>query len=300
IADSTGAFAGGAFVCARPGGLLMGARDGAVDAGERQLRLSLCHHVGHDLVPHAAHRPAAKPQVGMVPIAQFSRDRPPFGTVVEPPDNRFNRAPILLAGPRATNLHRHNRRFELRPLGIRQDLHRLATPMPNKISRPVTSASHQLRTDPRYGLWRAHRTVRDCTMIDWDDVRHFLAVARGGSVRAAAERLGVNHSTVLRRIAQLEERLGVHMFEKLPSGYRLTAAGEEVLGFADQMEASSHLLETRVFGRDQSVRGLLRVTLAPTLATHLLMPDFADFARLHPEIEMEILSSGELANLTNR
>jgi DNA-binding transcriptional LysR family regulator len=137
-------------------------------------------------------------------------------------------------------------------------------------------------------------------MIDWDDVRYFLAVARGGSVRAAAERLGVNHSTVLRRIGQLEERLGVRMFEKLPSGYRLTAAGEEVLEFAGQMEASSHQLETRVFGRDESVRGLLRVTLAPTLATHLLMPDFADFARLHPDIEMEILSSGELANLTNR
>jgi DNA-binding transcriptional LysR family regulator len=66
------------------------------------------------------------------------------------------------------------------------------------------------------------------------------------------------------------------------------------------MEASSHLLETRVFGRDQSVRGLLRVTLAPPLATHLLMPDFADFARLHPDIEMDILSFGELANLTNR
>src|SRR5260370_10170959 len=151
-----------------------------------------------------------------------------------------------------------------------------------------------------YGLWKAHRVVPECTMIDWDDVRYLLAVARGGSVRAAAERLGVNHSTVLRRIAQLEERLGVQMFEKLPSGYRLTAAGEEVLEFADQMEASSHLLETRVFGRDQSVRGLLRVTLAPTLATHLLMPDFADFARLHPDIEMEILSSGDLANLTNR
>src|SRR5712671_24689 len=127
------------------------------------------------------------------------------------------------------------------------------------------------------GLWKANPAVPDCTMIDWDDVRYFLAVARGGSVRAAAERLGVNHATVLRRIAQLEERLGVHMFEKLPSGYRLTAAGEEVLEFADQMEASSHLLETRVFGRDQSVR-----------------------ARLHPDIEMEILSSGELANLTNR
>ena len=137
-------------------------------------------------------------------------------------------------------------------------------------------------------------------MIDWDDVRYFLAAARGGSVRAAAKSLGVNHATVLRRIAQLEDRLGTQMFEKLPSGYRLTAAGEEVLEFADQMDVSSHQLETRVFGRDQSVRGLLRVTLPPPLAAHLLMPDFADFVRLHPGIEMEILSSGELANLTNR
>ena len=142
--------------------------------------------------------------------------------------------------------------------------------------------------------------VRDCTMIDWDDVRYFLAVARGGSVRAAAARLGVNHSTVLRRTAQLDERLGAQMFERLPSGYRLTAAGEEVLEFAEQMEASSHLLETRIFGRDQSARGLLRVTLPPFLATHLLMPDLADFARMHTDIEMEILSSGEVANLTNR
>ena len=142
--------------------------------------------------------------------------------------------------------------------------------------------------------------VLDCTMIDWDDIRYFLAVARGGSVRAAAEGLGVYHSTVLRRIAELEKRLGAQMFEKRPSGYRLTAAGEEVLELAHQMEASSHQLETRVFGRDQSVRGLLRVTLAPPLATHLLMSDLADFARLHPDIEMEILSSGELANLTNR
>ncbi|EJL30463.1 LysR family transcriptional regulator [Novosphingobium sp. AP12] len=137
-------------------------------------------------------------------------------------------------------------------------------------------------------------------MLNWDDVRYFLAAARGGSVRAAAKQLGVNHATVLRRIAQLEDRLGAQMFERLPSGYRLTMAGDEVLEFAQQMEASSHQLETRVFGRDQSVRGLLRVTLPPPLAAHLLMPDLADFTRLHPGIEMDILSSGELANLTNR
>jgi DNA-binding transcriptional LysR family regulator len=142
--------------------------------------------------------------------------------------------------------------------------------------------------------------ARECTMIDWDDVRYFLAAAREGSVRAAAKRLAVNHATVLRRIAQLEQRLGAQMFEKLPSGYRLTTGGEEVLEFVLQMESSSHQLETRVFGRDQSVRGLLRVTLTPILATHLLLPDFADFARRHPDIEMEIQSSGDLANLTNR
>src|SRR6202051_5345259 len=88
----------------------------------------------------------------------------------------------------------------------------------------------------RYGVWKAHRAVPKRTRIDWDDVRYFLAVARGGSVRAAAERLGVNHSTVLRRIAQLEERLGARMFEKLPSGYRLTAAGGEGLAFGGQRE----------------------------------------------------------------
>lgn len=137
-------------------------------------------------------------------------------------------------------------------------------------------------------------------MLDWDDVRYFLAVARNGSVRAAAERLKVNHSTVLRRIAQLEERLGAQMFEKLPSGYRLTDAGEEVLPFAEQMEVSSNRLETRVFGRDQAVRGSLRVTLAPVLASHLLVPDFADFARLHPDVEMEVLPVDEPVNLTNR
>jgi DNA-binding transcriptional LysR family regulator len=62
------------------------------------------------------------------------------------------------------------------------------------------------------------------------------------------------------------------------------------------MEALSHPLEMRVFGRDKSVRGLFRVTLALTVATHLLMPDLAEFARLHPDIEMDILSSGELIN----
>ena len=137
-------------------------------------------------------------------------------------------------------------------------------------------------------------------MIDWDDVRFFLAIARGGSVRAAAERLGMNHATVLRRVAQLERRLGTQLFDRLPSGYRVTGAGEDVLGLAEQMEASSHQLEARILGRDQGISGLLRVTMAPTIATHLLMPDLAEFARLNPEVEMSVLSQDEPVNLTNR
>ena len=142
--------------------------------------------------------------------------------------------------------------------------------------------------------------MNDRRTIDWDDVRYFLAVARGGSVRVGAEQLGVNHSTVLRRVSQLETRLGARLFEKLPSGYRLTTAGEEVIEFAEQMESASNRLETRVFGRDQGVGGLLRITLTPMLASHLLMPVLAEFARLHADIEMDILSSDAPANLTNR
>lgn len=137
-------------------------------------------------------------------------------------------------------------------------------------------------------------------MIDWDDVRYFLAVAREESVRGGSEFLKVNHSTVLRRISQLEERLGAQLFERMPSGYRLTAAGDEILELAEKMEACSQELETRVFGRDQSIRGLLRITLPPPMAMGLLMPNFAEFAALHPDIELEILPSDEPVNLTNR
>lgn len=134
----------------------------------------------------------------------------------------------------------------------------------------------------------------------WDDIRYFLAVARGGSVRAAAEALKVNHSTVLRRIAQLEKQLESHVFEKFPSGYQLTTAGAEILELAEEMEAISSKLETRVYGRDQSLTGILRVALPPSLATNLLMSDLAEFSERHPEIQLELLTSYEPVNLTKR
>ena len=137
-------------------------------------------------------------------------------------------------------------------------------------------------------------------MIDWDDIRYFLAVARGGSVRAGAEQLGVRHSTVIRRLSQLEERLGARLFDRLPSGYRLTPAGAEALDMAEQMASSSNRLEALVLGRDQTLEGLLRVTMTPMLAAHLLMPDIAEFMTLYPDVEIDLLSSDAPANLTNR
>ena len=137
-------------------------------------------------------------------------------------------------------------------------------------------------------------------MTDWDDIRYFLAVARGGSVRAGAEQLAVRHSTVIRRLSQLEERLGSRLFDRLPSGYRLTAVGAEALETAEQMDGASHRLEALVLGRDQALAGVLRVTMTPMLATHLLMPDIAAFLALYPDVEVDLLTSDAPANLTNR
>jgi DNA-binding transcriptional LysR family regulator len=82
------------------------------------------------------------------------------------------------------------------------------------------------------------------------------------------------------------------MFERLPSGYRLTDAGKKVLAFAEQMEASLNKMETRVFGRDQRVRGLLRVALPPTVATHLLTA-FESGQYVAPDCDTAIMANRE-------
>jgi len=136
--------------------------------------------------------------------------------------------------------------------------------------------------------------------VDWDDIRFFLAVVRTGSIRGAAAQLGVNHATVSRRISQLESQLEVRLFEKLPSGYIITPAGEDIAEFAEHMETQANALERRVFGRDTGLTGKLRVTLPQALATHLIMPELVQFARTHPGIELEIVTSYDTLNLTKR
>lgn len=137
-------------------------------------------------------------------------------------------------------------------------------------------------------------------MHDWDNLRYFLAVARKGSIRGAATTLGVNHSTVSRRIDGFEKKLGVRLFERFSSGYLVTPAGEEMRQSAEQIESQVAIIDRRVVGRDSRLCGLLRVTLHDSLAQKLLMPDFAAFCAQYREIELELLISNSMANLARR
>ncbi|HER25479.1 MAG TPA: LysR family transcriptional regulator [Rhodospirillales bacterium] len=137
-------------------------------------------------------------------------------------------------------------------------------------------------------------------MKNWDDLRYFLAVARKGSIRGAAAKLGVNHSTVSRRIDGFEKKLGVRLFERMPSGYLMTQAGEEMLRSTERIETEVSTIGRRVVGGDARLSGLLRVTLHDSLAQKLLMPDLVLFCQAFPEIELELLLSDSMADLARR
>ncbi|MEO3415112.1 LysR family transcriptional regulator [Roseovarius sp. CAU 1744] len=137
-------------------------------------------------------------------------------------------------------------------------------------------------------------------MKDWDDIRYFLAVARSGSIRAAAAAIDVNHSTVSRRVDAFESRLGARVFERLPKGYFLTEAGEHILDLAQRIEADAMAVERRLAGRDANLGGILKVTLPNTVATKLIMPDLITFAEANPEIRLDLDVSLSMADLAWR
>lgn len=137
-------------------------------------------------------------------------------------------------------------------------------------------------------------------MKDWDDLRYFLAVARKGSIRAAAATLAVNHSTVSRRIDAFEDRANARLFERLPSGYVLTEAGEHILELVERIEADAVAVSRRLAGRDSELSGTLRVTLPNTIATRLIMPDLVSFSEEYPEIGLAIDVSLSMADLARR
>jgi DNA-binding transcriptional LysR family regulator len=111
--------------------------------------------------------------------------------------------------------------------------------------------------------------------IDWDDLRYVLAVAEHGSLAAGARALGVNHTTVLRRINAFESAQAVRLFERLPTGYALTAGGEELLAAARQMGDVAAMLQRGSAERPQCVLQTLR-------QCHKALPTEHDVSMLPP------------------
>jgi DNA-binding transcriptional LysR family regulator len=135
-------------------------------------------------------------------------------------------------------------------------------------------------------------------MKHWDDIHHFLAIVRGGTLQAAATELGVDQSTVFRRLRALETYLGTHVFDRRHRGrYELTQAGETLVVQAQRIEDAMHDIEHRVRGKDLQLSGRIRVATAEDMAVSLLPSYLRAFEREHPEISIEILTANRYFSL---
>ncbi|NQV82078.1 MAG: LysR family transcriptional regulator [Alphaproteobacteria bacterium] len=129
--------------------------------------------------------------------------------------------------------------------------------------------------------------------MDWDDLRLFKAVAEGGSLSTAATALGINHTTVFRRLNGLEKTLGVRLFDRRRSGYLLTASGEELAEAAGEVAGRVDSVARRIQGRDVRLRGPLRVVTRDTLLQRLLTPHLAGFREAYPLVDLELIISNQ-------
>ena len=135
--------------------------------------------------------------------------------------------------------------------------------------------------------------------MGWEDLRFVLAVGRSGSLSGAARALKVNHSTVFRRVAQLEDRMGVRLFDRLPEGYAPTPAGEALIALGGRVEEDVAALERRLAGEDLRPSGTVRVTTTDTLIP-FLAPMCARFRLIQPQVQLELVVSQERLNLSRR
>jgi molybdate transport repressor ModE-like protein len=136
--------------------------------------------------------------------------------------------------------------------------------------------------------------------MNWDDFRLFLAVARTGSISGGAKQLGVQHSTVSRRMRQLEEQLGARLIERKKSGYELTQAGENLQAAAQRVEREVLGVDGSLLGQDTNLIGPLRVSAINNMASTVLLPMFASFSQAHPDVELHIMVSNNDASLSQR
>ena len=124
-------------------------------------------------------------------------------------------------------------------------------------------------------------------MYEWSDIRLFLAVVREGSTLGAAKSLGVNQTTVSRRMQILEHQLGLTLFDRQTSGYRLTKNGEALLKSAQAVRSAADNLESAARRLGRTISGVVRVTAAESVANLLIIPIAAEFRALHPDAHVE-------------
>lgn len=136
--------------------------------------------------------------------------------------------------------------------------------------------------------------------MNWDDARYFLAVCRQGSVSAAGKQLGVNHTTVSRRIAAFESGLSTRLFDRTRDGYVMTQAAENLYDDAVKMEECAQAMDRTAFGRDAELRGSLRLTVPYDFANQLIAPVLPAFRAAYPAIELELLTTTGLMDLSAR
>ena len=136
--------------------------------------------------------------------------------------------------------------------------------------------------------------------MDWNDLRVFLAIARTGSLGAAARQLGVSHPTVGRRLNVLEQASGQTFFRRVAHGLVLTDSGEKILHLAQEMERSALAIERHVAGNSDQPEGLLRISSADWFACYVLAPVLAELTRRHPLIVPELIAGHRLFDLSRR
>lgn len=136
--------------------------------------------------------------------------------------------------------------------------------------------------------------------MDWNALKIFLAIEQAGSLAGAARALGVNHSTVFRRLNTLEKDLGSRLFERQSGGYALTPLGEELRDIANRVDGAFNDMERHIAGRDVQPKGKVRIT-APNNLAYRYLPDYlADFNRSYPDIKVELLVSNLEVNMNSR
>lgn len=135
--------------------------------------------------------------------------------------------------------------------------------------------------------------------VDWEDLRHALALARAGTLSATARALGVNHATVSRRVAALEAALGRVLFDRRADGYALTADGQALVEEAAAMEAAALAAVSRL-ERGDGLAGLVRLTTTRALADGFLAPRLGVLAQAHPGLTLELVTGSRAFSLARR